>query len=124
VSGPRGWLLVQGGIAQKKNMLKRALGKMRRRKLYMVFERWREVYTKKKKGGTLYQSMCKVIRTGRKRRCFQAWREKRADTRRRTLMVEYGRRMHEDFQAGVVLRTSTRPTFESTNQVRARVEFV
>ena len=39
-------------------MLKRALGKMRRRKLYMVFERWREVYTKKKKGGTLYQSVC------------------------------------------------------------------
>ena len=98
----RGWLLVQLGFVKKKNILKRAINKMRRRKLYLTFSRWSEVYTKKKKGGTLYQSVCTVVRNGRKRRTFQAWREKRADTRRRLLMVEQARRLHEDFMAALV----------------------
>jgi hypothetical protein len=98
----RGWLLVQLGFHKKKNILKRAINKMRRRKLYMAYTRWKEMHTKKKKGGTLYQSVCTVVRNGRKRRTFQAWREKRADTRRRLLMVEQARRLHEDFMASLV----------------------
>ena len=70
----RGWLLVQMGFTKKKNILKRAINKMRRRKLYLAFTRWSEIYTKKKKGGTLYQSVCTVVKNGRKRRTFQAWR--------------------------------------------------
>jgi len=76
-------------------VLRRAIGKMRRRKLYQCFQHWAEAYTKKKKGGALYQAVCTVIRNGRRRRCFQAWRENRADTRRRLLMVEQARRLHE-----------------------------
>lgn len=98
----RGWLLVQMGFTKKKSILKRAINKMHRRKLYLAFTRWSEVFTKKKKGGTLYQSVCTVVRNGRKRRTFQAWREKRADTRRRLLMVEQARRLHEDFMTSLV----------------------
>ena len=94
------------GWVAKKNILRRAINKMARRKLYLSFTRWSEAHTKQKKGegGSLYQCVRTVVRNGRKRRTFQAWREKRADTRRRRLMIEQARRLHDDFLASLVSR--------------------
>ena len=45
----RGWLLVQLGFQKKKNILTRAVNKLRRRKLTLAFNAWYDMHTRTKK---------------------------------------------------------------------------
>ena len=77
----RGWLMVQLGFQKKKNVLRRAVAKMRRRKMYGAFYAWWESHSRAKKVGAMGTAARVVVTNGMKRRTFQAWRAKTADAR-------------------------------------------
>ena len=98
----RGWLMVQLGFQKKKNVLNRALKKMKRRKMYNAFNAWWEMHAKSKKVGAMGTAARLVVVAGMKRRVFQAWREKTADTRRQTIMAGHTSSLREEFSERLV----------------------
>ena len=93
----RGWLMVQLGFQKKKNVLRRAVAKMRRRKMYGAFYAWWESHSRAKKVGTMGTAARVVVTNGMKRRTFQAWRAKTADARRQTIMANHTASLREEF---------------------------
>lgn len=93
----RGWLMVQLGFQKKKNVLRRAVAKMRRRKMYGAFYAWWETHSRSKKVGTMGTAARTVVINGMKRRTFQAWRAKTADARRQTIMANHTASLREEF---------------------------
>ena len=93
----RGWLMVQLGFQKKKNVLRRAVAKMRRRKMYGAFYAWWESHSRAKKVGAMGTAARVVVTNGMKRRTFQAWRAKTADARRQTIMANHTASLREEF---------------------------
>ena len=93
----RGWLMVQLGFQKKKNVLRRAVAKMRRRKMYGAFCAWWENHSRAKKVGLMGTAARVVVTNGMKRRTFQAWRAKTADARRQTIMANHTASLREAF---------------------------
>ena len=93
----RGWLMVQLGFQKKKNVLRRAVAKMRRRKMYGAFYAWWDTHSRAKKVGPMGTAARTVVTNGMKRRTFQAWRAKTADARRQTIMANHTASLREEF---------------------------
>ena len=93
----RGWLLVQLGFQKKKNILTRAVNKLRRRKLTLAFNAWYDMHTRTKKTSGMGGAARQVVVNGMRRRTFQAWREKAADSRRQVLMASNTAKLRDEF---------------------------
>ena len=93
----RGWLLVQLGFQKKKNILARAVNKLRRRKLALAFNEWASHHGRAKKVGGMGGAARQVVINGMRRRTFRAWREKAADSRRQMVMAGNTAKLREEF---------------------------
>ena len=92
----RGWLLVQLGFQKKKNILTRAVNKLRRRKLTLAFNAWYDMHTRTKRR----RAWAAPARQWWSTACgggLQAWREKAADSRRQVLMASNTAKLRDEF---------------------------
>ena len=93
----RGWLLVQHDFNNKRNILTRAVNKMKRRRLYKAFSKWAELHNKAHRPSHFDKAARAVVLGGCRRRTFGAWREHTKDVRRQFKMAAHTARMREEF---------------------------